>query len=388
MAFRTLFIGTYYFWETEGRGKENGILLLQNMKNNRKLLIIGLLLFVQMGVVRLLAHYPAFIEAYYSNGIYPVISKGFRYALGWLPFSFGDLMYAALIIMVLREIVLLFKKRFRTLKLFLLKTLALASIVYGAFHLLWGMNYYRLPLHASLGIESEYTTEELIQLTEKLIVKSNQLHTQLAVNDSSGVVYAFAKADIYTKTLAGYTSLQSQFPTLKYPPKSIKTSLLSYPLSIMGYSGYLNPITNEAHVNGCIPLYRYPVVSCHEQAHQLGYAKENEANFIAVMATLNNEDLYFQYSGSIFALRYCLNDLYRRDAELGKTYRSQIRPGIYANYKESRDFWERMENPLEPFFKYFYSGYLKANNQPDGLKSYSYMVALLVNYDKRFPTAF
>lgn len=358
------------------------------MKNNRKLIIIGLLLFVQMGAVRLLAQFPAFIENYYSNGLYPILSKGFRYALGWLPFSFGDLMYAALIILGVRAIVLLFKNRFRTYKSFFLKTFALASIVYGAFHLLWGLNYYRLPLHASLGIESEYTTEELIGLTEKLIAKSNQLHTQLAVNDSSGVVYAFAKADIYKKTLDGYVSLQSQFPTLEYTPKSIKTSLLSYPLSIMGYSGYLNPITNEAHINGYIPMYRYPVVSCHEQAHQLGYAKENEANFVAVMATLSNEDPYFQYSGSIFALRYCLNDLYRRDAELGAKYRDTIRPGIFANYRESQDFWERMENPLEPFFKYFYSGYLKANNQPDGLKSYSYMVALLVNYDKHFPTSF
>lgn len=358
------------------------------MKNNRKLIIIGLLLFVQMGIVRLLAQFPEFIESYYSNGLYPILSKGFRYALGWLPFSFGDLMYVTLIVMALREVILLFKNRFRTIKTFLWKTLALASIVYGAFHVLWGMNYYRLPLHASLEIESEYSTEELIQLTEKLIFKSNQLHQQLAINDSSGVVYAFAKADIYENTLVGYASLQKQFPKLKYPPKSIKTSLLSYPLSIMGYSGYLNPITNEAHVNGCIPLYRYPVVSCHEQAHQLGYAKENEANFVAVMATLNNENLYFQYSGSIFALRYCLNDLYRRDAELGKKYRDEIREGIFANYQESRDFWDRMENPLEPFFKLFYSGYLKANNQPDGLKSYSYMVALLVNYDKRFPTAF
>lgn len=372
----------------ENGGKENGSLFLQKMKNNRKLIIIGLLLFVQMGVVRLLAQFPEFIENYYSNGLYPILSKGFRYALGWLPFSFGDLMYAALIILGVREIIRLFKNRFRTFKSFFLNTLALASIIYGAFHVLWGMNYYRLPLHASLGIESEYTTEELIDLTEKLIAKSNQLHTELAVNDSSGVVYAFAKANIYKKTLNGYVSLQSQFPTLEYPPKSIKTSLWTYPLSIMGYSGYLNPITNEAHVNGYIPMYRYPVVSCHEQAHQLGYAKENEANFVAVMATLSNEDPYFQYSGSIFALRYCLNDLYRRDAELGKKYRDTIRPGIFANYQESRDFWEGMENPLEPFFKYFYSGYLKANNQPDGLKSYSYMVALLVNYDKHFPTSF
>ena len=136
----------------------------------------------------------------------------------------------------------------------------------------------------------------------------------------------------------------------------------------MGYSGYLNPITNEAQINGMVPAHRWPVISCHEQAHQLGFAKENEANFMAVMATLNNEDIHFQYSGSIFALK--------------------VHPGILAQYQLSRDFWDEMDNPLEPLFDLFYSNYLKANNQPGGLESYSYMVALLVNYDKQFPETF
>ncbi|MEP0262362.1 DUF3810 domain-containing protein [Dokdonia sp.] len=348
---------------------------------------MGLFLFVQMGIVRILALFPNFIEDYYSNGLYPVISKGFRYVFGWLPFSFGDVMYAVLIFIALREIVLLFKSRFKTFKLFAIRTLALASIVYGAFHLLWGMNYYRLPLHESLSIDAEYTTEELVALTEKLIAKSNALYDQLAINDTMAVEMPLSRSEIFSQTLVGYDALRKQFPKLDYPPKSIKTSLLSYPLSVMGYSGYLNPITNEAHINGLVPDYRHPVISCHEQAHQLGYAKENEANFIGVLSTLNNENLHFQYSGSIFALRYCINDVFRRDSELGEQLRDQIRPGIFANYRLSREFWDGMDNPLEPVFKLFYSSYLKANNQPAGMKSYSYMVALLVNYNKSFPTS-
>ena len=357
------------------------------MKQNRPLLIIGLFLVVQMGIVRILALFPEFIENYYSNGLYPVISKGFRYAFGWLPFSFGDIMYLVLIFIALREIVHLFKSRFRQWKTFCIRTLALASVVYGAFHLLWGMNYYRPPLHESLSIESEYTTEELVALTEKLIVKSNTLYDQLATNDTMMVEVPLSKSEVFENTLQGYEALQSQFPKLNYPPKSIKTSLLSYPLSVMGYSGYLNPITNEAHINGLVPSHRHPVISCHEQAHQLGFAKENEANFIGVLATIHNENPYFQYSGSIFALRYCINDVFRRDSELGEKLRDQIRPGILKNYAASRAFWDEMDNPLEPFFKMFYSNYLKANNQPEGMKSYSYMVALLVNYNKSFPLA-
>jgi len=367
------------------------------MRKHKRTLVIGLLLFVQMIVVRVIALFPNHVERFYSNGFYPIISKVSRYTFGWLPFSFGDLMYAVLIVLIIRAIFKFMRGKFRGWKEFVVRTLCIVSIVYFAFHMLWGLNYYRLPLHQSLEIDSDYTTEDLIVLTQKLIDKSNALHEQLAVNDSTAVkvmtkdengeYYAFAKADLFKTTLNGYNNLTVQFPKLSYPPKSIKTSLLSYPLSIMGYSGYLNPITNEAQVNGMVPSHRWPVISCHEQAHQLGFAKENEANFIAVLATLNNEDPYFQYSGSIFALRYCLNDLYRRDKELGKTLRDKIRPGVLANYALSRAFWDDMQNPLEPFFKYFYTGYLKANNQPEGLKTYSYMVALLVNYNKDFPRA-
>lgn len=367
------------------------------MENNRKTLLIGLLLPLQMIAVRILAAFPNFVETYYGNGLYPIISKILRYTFGWLPFSFGDIMYTVLIILILRAIVLFVRTRAREWKVFLLRILAIASIVYFAFHLFWGFNYYRLPLHEALEIDNEYTTENLIVLTQKLIDKSNELHAQLTESDTVAVTVltdkgngeygAFAKAQLFQSTLNGYENLATQFPKLSYEPKSIKTSLLSYPLSIMGYSGYLNPITNEAQVNGLVPAHRWPVISCHEQAHQLGFAKENEANFIAVLATINNDDTYFKYSGSIFALRYCLNDLYRRDREKAEELRAAIHPGIFKNYAQSRAFWDEMENPLEPLFKYFYTGYLKANNQPEGMKSYSYMVALLVNYNKEFPEA-
>jgi len=123
----------------------------------------------------------------------------------------------------LREIVLLFKSRFRQWKRFCIRTLALASVVYGAFHLLWGMNYYRLPLHESLSIESEYTTEELVALTEKLIVKSNALYDQLATNDTMAVAVPLSKSEVFDITVQGYNALKTQFPKLNYPPKSIKT---------------------------------------------------------------------------------------------------------------------------------------------------------------------
>jgi len=350
---------------------------------SRTKLILTVLLPVQILLVKIISFFPEVVENLYSNGIFKYTSKMLRYVFGWIPFSFGDLLYSVLIIFLFR---FLFKKVFRK-KIFLKEVLldigATLSIVYACFHLLWGMNYYRLPLHEILNIEDEYTQEELESVTKLLITKANQLHKQLEPNDSLAIKIPYSKDEIFQKTIPAYIQLQHLFPELHYHPKSIKTSLLSVPLTYMGFSGYLNPITNEAQVNGLILDYKAPTTSCHEEAHQLGFAKENEANFIGALATMNYDDIYFKYSGTTFALKFCLNDLYsRNDQKAICLIEEDLRPGILKNYREVNEFWESYENPLEPLFKETYDSYLKANNQPDGIETYSYVVALLVNYFK------
>ena len=170
------------------------------------------------------------------------------------------------------------------------------------------------------------------------------------------------------------------YTNLSYSPKSIKKSTWSLGLTYMGYSGYFNPLTSEAQVNGLIKTYKFPVVSCHEQAHQIGYAAENEANFIATLATLHNDDPYIQYTGYVFALRYCVNEIARRDREKYEELLPTINYGILESYKEMREFWASYENPFEDISKVFWDQFLKANNQSKGIMSYSYMVALVVNY--------
>ncbi|WP_188651008.1 DUF3810 domain-containing protein [Yeosuana aromativorans] len=331
-------------------------------------------------LVKWLSHNPQFIETYYSNGLYPYISKLFRFMLGWIPFSFGDFVYAFAIIYIVRW---LFKNRKRLrkdTKQWFIDVFAALSIVYLAFHLFWGLNYYRPPLYKNLGLKPEYTTEQLVKVTKKLIEKSNKLHASIIKNDTIPIDIPYSKHDILKMVPNGYSNLKKEFPHLEYYPKSIKKSLFSLPLTYMGFSGYLNPLTNESQVDALIPVYIFPTTASHEVAHQLGYAAENEANFIGCLAAINHDDIYFKYSGYTFALRFCLNEIYRRDETLFDSLSETVNKGILENYKETREFWEGYENPFEPIFKETYSSYLKANKQDKGMESYSYVVALLVNY--------
>ncbi len=340
---------------------------------------------VQVLLVQLLGFFPDFVEKYYSNGIYPLLSKALRFTFGWLPFSFGDLMYAILIILLVRFLYLKLIKRTTPWKEVLLEIGAGLSIIYALFHFCWGFNYYRKPLNEILKLDGEYTQEELVKVSRALITKANNLHKQLQPIDSASVAYSYDKAEIFEKTIPAYKQLSTIFPELKYEPRSIKTSLFSLILTYMGFSGYLNPITNEAQVNGLILNYKSPTTSCHEEAHQLGFAAENEANFVAALATMNTNDIYFNYSGVTFSLRYCLRELYAIDEQLGVCHAEMLRPGVFKNFEEVIAFWRSYRNPLEPGFKTTYDTFLKANNQRKGIHSYRYVVNLLVNYLKRDP---
>ncbi len=348
-------------------------------------LILALLFPIQILVLQILKRFPEFIETYYSTGLFPILSKITRYLFGWVPFSIGDIFYLLLIIYLFRWIFKNIRRIKSDFKHFSIDIIATLSIVYLAFNLLWGLNYYRIPLHKKLSIETDYTTEQLIETTKRLINKSNEMHRKLGFADSIKIESPYNHKQIFNMTLNGYKNLAKKHPNLAYSPLSLKKSTWSLGLTYMGYSGYYNPFTGEAQVNGLIKLHKFPVVSCHEQAHQIGYAAENEANFIAALATLNNDDEFIQYTGYIFALRYCVNEIARRDIETYHELLKTINPGILKSYKEMRDFWKSYENPFEVISKLFWDQFLKANNQSKGIKSYSYMVALIVNYYENEP---
>jgi hypothetical protein len=341
---------------------------------------LGLL--IQIVLVQLISFFPEFIEGFYSNGLYTSISYFSRIIFGFIPFSIGDFGYLFAIVFL----IIGYTKNRKIIKLSwkdrLLKILSYFSVFYFFFNILWGLNYYRVPLFEKLKIEKEYSNEDLLKFTKLLIAKTNSIHSQITQNDSLKVVFPYSQEQVFEMNLNGYQSLSKQIPSLNYKHPSIKKSLFSLPLSYMGFSGYLNPFTNEAQVNDKIPMYNFPTTLTHEMAHQLGYASESEANFIGFLASINNENIYFQYSGYNHALHYCLSNWKFNDEVQFKKLLKTVHPGIINNYKESEDFWNDYQSFVETGFHLFYDRFLKINQQKDGIDGYSRFVDLLVNYYK------
>lgn len=361
-----------------------------NREKRNKLLTI--LLFVQIGLVQLLANFPDFIGQYYSNGIYIYLSFFFRSVLGWIPFSVGDFIYAFLIFLICRFIVRIFKRNNRALKPLIFQAFANLSMFYFCFYFFWALNYSRPPISYSLQLSTNesndsvnsYDIEKLKLFTDKLILKVKSLQTDLSKNDTLAVIVPHSSKEILDLTIDGYKKLGEKFTQFEYHPQSIKKSIFSLPITYMGFAGYYNPLTGEAQVDYLIPKVSLPLTSSHEVAHQIGIASESEANFIGFLAANFHSDPYFQYSANLGALRYALFDIYRFDENLYHEYLSKLPRGTIKNIKESDEFWQKYQNPIEPLFKFFYDNYLKANQQEDGLESYNKMVELLIAYDEKY----
>ncbi len=342
--------------------------------------ILPSFLLIQIIFIKIITFFPEFVERFYSNGLYVFVSKILRITLGIIPFSVGDIMYGVLILYLLKSIWEARKTWKKEWKNTILKVLSVLSVAYFLFHFLWAMNYYRQPLFGKMKIERDYSDADLLDFTKKLITKTNEIHSQITKNDSLKVVFPYSNEQVFEMNLNGYQTLSNQYAFFEYRNPSIKKSLFSLPLTYMGFGGYLNPFTNEAQINYLMPMYNSPTTTCHEMAHQMGFASESECNFIGFLASVKNKNLYFQYSGYSYALRYCLSNWYARDEKVCDQLLKTVHPGILKNYQESEDFWKQYDTFIDKGFHAFYDNFLKMNQQKDGMEGYSKFVNLLVNY--------
>ena len=351
------------------------------MKWNKKHLFFVALLPIQFLFVQTVAKYPSVIENYYSSGIYLAISKFLRLLFGWIPFSIGDILLFFLVFIFIRFLIRLVKTRFQFFLHKITHFFAIISILYGCFYLFWGLNYYRKPLSENLGFQQKkYTTDVLFNITKNIIQKLNETQLQITKNDSIKVENPYNQQEMYEIAIESYQKLAKNYPQFSYQFPSVKSSLMSLLQSYNGTSGYFNPLSGEAQVNARIPKTSYPTTTCHEIAHQLGFAAENEANFIGFLAANHSNDIYFTYASYRMAFGYCISELRKRDPEKQALLMKSVNSGILKDFKESFDFWEQYQNPFEPYIKKGYDAYLKANNQHKGVDSYNYVVDLLISY--------
>lgn len=356
------------------------------MKQKRSLIFVGILL-ISAVAIRLYSANSERVENNYSNGLYPPMAAFFRHLTGWLPFSLGDILYGSFGLWILWKIVkgirALIKKKV-TRQSFLsgcLKMSAILLFLYVFFNFFWGINYNRKGIADQLHLKMEkYSIADLVNMDSMLVAKVNGAKQSL-VNSQSPYP---SSRQLFIKAQEAYSLLEKQYPFLQYHTISIKPSLWGWLGNYTGFTGYYNPFTGEAQVNTTVPKFLQPFITCHEVAHQLGYAKEMEANFVGYLAASASADTLFRYSVYLDLFQYTNRHLYRVDSVAARSFAVQLSPAVIKDINEWRAFNRGHRNPVEPLIRWAYGKYLESNEQPQGVLSYDEVTSFLIAYYKKF----
>lgn len=304
---------------------------------------------------------------------------------GRVPFSVAELLIALLTIFLLVYLVSQLVNLFRKPKFFLrlyrtLATLAALGLsIYGGFCLLWGVYYYGDDFMAQSGLASEpISVEQLEHVTEYFADLANE-SSHRVTRDASGVCAADRGAILdHSPTL--YHAAEAAFPCLAGQELRAKGVLCSRVMSYLDFTGFFFPFTAEANVNLDFPPALFASTVAHELAHQRGVAKEQEANFVAVLACLEDGDPDYVYSAALLAYIHLGNALYSADREAWERIRAGLNEAVLADLAAGNAYWKQFETPVQAVSNTVYEGFLHSYNQDLGLKSYGACVDLLVNY--------
>lgn len=339
------------------------------------------LLFILSALVYAFGFNSSWVEQFYSRGLYQFTAPIQRFASSLVPFALGDFLYLLLILYLIRCGFLFYKKivqkrlkRTQGINISL-QFLNFLMILYLVFKLLWGLNYSRMPIAGQLNISNEkYSTPQLVSLAEYFISRLNALQQVKKKN--------YTASQLQEKAKLAYDKLKPTNLLFNYSKPAVKPVLNSWLITKIGIEGYYSPISGEANVNMRLPLTALPFVTCHEIAHQLGVAREDEANLVGYLVASNSNDPYFQYSATYEVFKNILFEIRLKSPEDYEQLYKTINKVTIGDLQTDKAFWKKYNSAMFAYMDVAFDSFLKLNNQPKGTDSYQDIVLWLYNYHK------
>ena len=349
-----------------------------------KKLLVGFILLILDGLGMIL--FKNFSDFFFP--VYRNISKGWIGFLsritGIFPFSLWDIATALLFVAGIITLIISIRNR-RFLKWFSNAFLFVSIMVFMAIYG-WMLNHYAPDLSTYIDLDvKEYSVEELNEACEYYLLEAGKLSLQMDRDEE----YHLKKYDVNEiGELAGnaYRNIEDEYPIYKGSDARVKSfSLIGDYLLYNDIVGMFMPLDGEAGICSNAASVQLPYYMCHEAAHRLGLASEQEANFAAFMACTNNEDKRFIYSGYYMAFSYCFSSLYKTCPEkalaLYEEY-SEDKGVLLVRYDRSdaAAVYSKYESKLSEVSDHINNTYLKTFSEEDGIKSYGKVTDYLISY--------
>jgi hypothetical protein len=316
---------------------------------------------------------PAFVERFYSTGVYPVLQRSLTSFSNRAPVALIDVLLlagVAWLAFLAAGVRRLFRAGpARGLWRLVVRTAVLAAALYLWFLVLWGLNYRRLPLEGKLAFDAPAVTLEGARLlASTAVLRVNALHDRAhAVGwPDDGTI----DASLATAFSVVERDLGASATTVPGRPKQ---TLLDWYFRPAAVAGMTDPFFLETLVASDLLPFERPFVVAHEWSHLAGFADEGEANFVGWLTCVRSAEPA-QYSGWLSLYTELVHNLPRRDrADVA----GRLAPGPREDLRAMAERLARNVSPRVSAAGWrVYDRYLKANRIEAGTASYAQVVRL------------
>ena len=349
----------------------------------RRALLIGAAIPCAWLILRLAALRPDWVESVYSEAAYPVLRGLLRALVRLSPLHVSEtlllIVVASLVIRAARSFAAWRRGR-RSLRNLgaraAARTLESAAVLYVLFLVSWGFNHSREPYARHAGLEVEPVQQvELEAMLTWLVTECNELRGQI---DEGDMQLLDGEDGVDPRLRSVYDELASEIPALSDGQPLLRKAYLTPLLGRLGISGIYSPFTAEAHINAGVAPYLLAFTSAHEIAHFKGFAREDEANFIAWQVCRRSTDSAVRYSGTLVAMSFTTRALASTDGLAALLIRARLDPAVLDDLEVNRTYWESRHTVVTDAAEVSNDLYLKSQGQEQGRKSYGRMVDLIV----------
>lgn len=340
----------------------------------RKLITLAILLLL-VAVLYIPDH--AKLASVYDSYIYYPLQSLRGILFGWLPVSFGDILYLLAGILAVTTLFrwVYYLVHFRSCKLQLassaLSSINIALLIYLLFIIGWGANYDKQPLKNEWGLavsktDSSYNPQQTLEhITEFESFLTEKLNTYAPGYRSLSFGELNEQAKNHYKNLTD--------SKVKKYGLHIKPTIYAYVMERLAIEGYYNPFTGEGQVCTTLPSFMLPFVISHEMAHQAGIAAEGDANLMAYALGTAGDDSIFRYSAYLNIWIYNTNRLMVRDSLAAKNFRQQLNTLTLSHLDTLKQLSRKYDNNMARYSSKVYDQYLKLEAQHDGIRSYGHV---------------
>lgn len=302
------------------------------------------------------------------------------------PFAIWDWLTTALVVAAIVTLVHRIRRHQR-----LLPWLSVVALVVAATAFLgtagWALNHYAPGLSQDLGLDvGQYSEDQLADATSYYLDQAAS-RAQLVPREEDGTLSHQDFYELARIAGASYAPLSQRYEVFSGSTAPVKSLLLfGEPLLYSGHTGIFWAATAESSVPLHTAAAELPFTMCHEAAHRLGIASEQEANFSAFLACSASDDVRFSYSGYYSAFNYCVNALLAENPERAQRLVSDALAGangagvalVLQDRAATQKHYQAFEGPFEDVGTTVNDTYLKSFGEKDGVRSYGLVVDYLL----------